>query len=66
MQKIKAREAEYDAVFPGHHGAPAKKDALSQYIACAEGVISGAIQPEPGKNKQAAKYREIRIVLPKD
>jgi glyoxylase-like metal-dependent hydrolase (beta-lactamase superfamily II) len=65
LQKLKALESEYDFIYPGHHGAPSQKGVTDWYIACAKGVISGEIKPKADKSKLVAKYKDIRITLPK-
>ncbi|MDR1801089.1 MAG: MBL fold metallo-hydrolase [Lachnospiraceae bacterium] len=63
IKKIKAIENDFDDIWPGHHGAPVKRGTLDSYIACAEGVISGDIEPVRHKRKQIATYEGILITL---
>ncbi|MDR2654683.1 MAG: MBL fold metallo-hydrolase [Oscillospiraceae bacterium] len=65
LRKLKALESEYDFIYPGHHGAPSGQGVADRYIACAEGIINGGIKPKSDKSKLVARYKDIRITLPK-
>jgi len=62
---LKEMEPFYDAIYPGHHGVPVKKGSLDDYIACAEKIIAHDIELAEARAKYEAKYKDIRISLPK-
>jgi len=47
MLKLKAREAEYDKIYPAHYAWPLNIQWVEDYIRYAEGVLSGSLKPEP-------------------
>jgi len=66
IRRLKAREGEFEVIYPGHHKFPLDKGYIDEYIECAEGIINGSISYLMGPDhiyKEAA-YGRIRITLP--
>ena len=45
MKKLKAREAEYDRIFPAHNGSPMDKSYIDDFIGLSESILSGSAVP---------------------
>ncbi len=43
MLKLKSREGEWDAICPGHHGAPIAKECLDHQIICDRKILDGEV-----------------------
>ena len=43
MLKLKAREKDYDAICPGHHGSPIAKECLDHQIICDRMILDGEV-----------------------
>ncbi len=46
LRKLKARDAEFDTILPGH-GTPLPKAFLAEQIACVESILDGSCKDEP-------------------
>jgi glyoxylase-like metal-dependent hydrolase (beta-lactamase superfamily II) len=46
LRELKARDAEFDTILPGH-GTPLPKTFLAEQIACVESILDGSCKDEP-------------------
>lgn len=48
LEKLAARESEFDLIFPGHYVRPIGKRYLFDLMECARDILAGRATPEPG------------------
>jgi len=66
LQKLQARNAEYDKILPGH-GTPLPKEFVADQIGCVRGILDGSCTVEPYKsfagNASLCKYKSAAVAF---
>jgi len=70
MLKLKERESEIKALYPGHYKTPLNKNYIDGYLNCAEGILSGSLKtrkmPLGKMTCKKASYGPVTLKLPPD
>jgi len=66
LEKLQARNTEYDKILPGH-GVPLEKDFVADQIACVRSILDGSCTAEPYKsfagNASLCRYKRAAVAF---
>ena len=65
MLRLKSLWDAYDMIWPGHHGFPAEKSYVDDYLACAGQIVQGTAEYGTANGSRCARYGRVLITVPR-